>query len=67
MAKRDMKISINITQDEYKILEWLASHERRSISELAALIVVDNAYQLFNEKQPKGEWSIPTFIPINKL
>ena len=67
MAKRTKKISVNITEDEYKILEWLARHERRSVSELAALILVDNSQRLFEEKQPKGEWFIPIFVPTQTM
>lgn len=63
MAKRNKKVSINLTEEEYRILSWLASHTRRSISEIAALILVDNAQELFREMQPKGELSIPKFVP----
>ena len=66
MAKRTKKISVNLTEEQYAILDWLARHERRSVSELAALILVDNSQRLFEEKQPKGEWFIPTFIPTPK-
>ena len=66
MGKRTKKISINLTEEQYQLLEWLAQNERRSLSELASFILVDNAQLLFLEKQPKGEWSIPTFVPSPK-
>jgi len=67
MEKRTRKVSVNLTEEQYQMLEWLATHERRSISELAALILMDNAQLLFDEKQPKGEWFIPTFVPSSKV
>lgn len=66
MEKRNKKVSINITESEFQVLEWLAKKERRSVSELASLILMDNAILLFNECQPKGEWEVPTYIPNNK-
>lgn len=66
MAKRIKKVSINLTEEEYQLLEWLAKKERRSISELSSLILMDNAQLLFNEKQEQGEWFIPQFIPSPK-
>ena len=66
MAKRTKKVSINLTEDEYKIIEWLSRRERRSISEISYLILVDNAQQLFEEKQEDGEWCMPQFSPSPK-
>lgn len=66
MGKRTKKISVNITEEQYQIIDWLARQTRRSVSEIAALILVDNSQQLFNEMQPKGEWFIPQFIPSSK-
>lgn len=63
MAKRTKKISVNLTEDEYNVIDYLARHTRRSVSELAALILVDNSQKLFEEMQPKGEWFFPQFIP----
>ena len=63
MAKRDRKISVNLTEEQYQTLEWLALQERRTISELAALVLVDNSQRLFEERQPQSEWVVPTFIP----
>ena len=57
MGKRTKKISINITEEEFQLLEKLASHERRTISELASLILMDNALLLYGEMQPKGKMS----------
>ena len=57
-----MKISVNLTKGQYDTLEWLATQERRSISELAYLILVDNSQRLFNQRQPQGKWKKPTYI-----
>lgn len=61
MGKRTKKVSINITEEEYQLLEKLASHERRSVSELASLILMDNALLLYGEMQPKGKMSKVVF------
>ena len=66
MAKRTKKVSINLTQEEWETLEWLSRQERRTISELAQMILVDNAQLLFLEKQPQGEITIPHYIPKPK-
>ena len=66
MAKRTKKVSINLTEEEYQLLEKLALHERRSISELAALIVVDNALLLYGEMQPRGRLSQTIFYSPTK-
>lgn len=67
MEKRTKKVSINLTVEQYNTLVWLANQERRTLSELVALIVVDNSQKLFLEKHKKGEWSIPKFIPSNDV
>ena len=61
MEKRTKKVSINLTQEQYELLEKLAIMERRTISELAALIVVDTSQQLYVEWQPKGEFDKARF------
>ena len=45
--KRTNKVSINLTQEQFDILRTLANLERRTISELAALIVSDVSWSLF--------------------
>lgn len=62
--KRNQKVSINITQEEYDLLCALAKLERRSVSELAALIVVDTSQQLFLSKQEKGTMEVAHFYPM---
>ena len=66
MEKRVKKVSINLTQEQYDTLCWVADAERRSISELAALIVIDTTQMMFIDKQPKGTWERPKFIAPNK-
>lgn len=67
MDKRTKKISVNLTEEQYQVVEWLARQTRRSISELAALILIDNAQQLFIELQPQGELLQPRFIPDHSM
>ena len=66
MEKRTKKISVNLTEDQYQLIDWIARETRRSISEVAALILIDNAQLLFNEMQVQGEWERPQFTPHNK-
>ena len=61
--KKTKKISINLTEEEFNVVQWLATQERRTISEMVALIVVDNSQRLFEERQPKGEWKKAHFCP----
>lgn len=63
MEKKTKKISINLTQEEFNLIQALANIERRTISELSALILVDNAQQLFLNRQGKGEMKIAHFTP----
>ena len=63
MGKRTNKVSINLTQEQFDILRTLANIERRSISELAALIVSDVSRELFLEKQQQGKMQQARFVP----
>lgn len=63
MAKRNKKITINITEEYYKMLEHLAKGERRSNSELAALILCDNVQELFLQNQKHGDFKKVEYIP----
>lgn len=67
MAKKTKKISINLTEEEYRVIELLSIRERRSISEISALILVDNSLLLFQQTQTIGEWNKPIFIPGAKV
>ena len=60
--KRNNKVSINLTQEQYDLLKALANLERRSVSELAALIVIDNSQALFLKRQEKGKMTQARFI-----
>lgn len=62
-SKKTKKVSINLTEEQYNLLNALARMERRSISELAALIVVDNTEILYQQRQPKGTWEVARFVP----
>ena len=62
MGKRTNKVSINLTQEQFDILRTLANIERRTISELAALIVSDVSRELFLEKQQQGKMQKARFV-----
>ena len=64
--KRNNKVSINLTQEEFEILSKLAKMERRTISELAALIVSDTSLALFLAKQEQGTLEQAKFCPSQK-
>lgn len=65
--KRDNKVSINLTQEQYDLLSALARLERRSVSELAALIVVDTSKALFLDHQQKGTMTQAKFCALPTL
>ena len=62
MGKKEKKISINLTEEDYKLLERLSVRERRTISELCALIVMDNARLLLSQDSSKRI----TYVPKGK-
>ena len=64
--KRTNKVSINLTQEQIDILRTLANLERRTISELAALIVSDVSLSLFLERQQQGEMQQARFVPNDR-
>lgn len=49
--KKDNHILLNLTDAEYLIIKKLAEWDRRSVSELARLILCDNAKQIFLDRQ----------------
>lgn len=62
--KKTNKVSINLTQEQFNTLKALANIERRTISELAALIVVDTSETLFLSHQEKGELKQVRFVAL---
>jgi hypothetical protein len=62
--KKNKKVSINLTEEEFDLLNALAKLERRNISELAALIVVDTSRAMFLDKQEKGTLEVAHFYGI---
>jgi len=64
--KKSNHITINLNDNEYSLIKKLAALERRSISELCYLILIDNANLLFLDKQSKPEFKPAVFIPLNK-
>ena len=63
--KRDNKVCINLTQEQFDVLQALAKMERRTLSELAALIVVDTSLCMFLDHQQKGTFEQARFCPNN--
>lgn len=61
--KKNKKVSINLTEEQFDLLNALARMERRSVSELVALIVVDTSQVLFLDKQEKGTMEVVRFVP----
>ena len=61
--KRNKHITINMTLDEYNQLSTLARLLRRSISELASMILIDNCNRLFIEYHYKDNFKPVLFIP----
>ena len=60
--KKLKQVNISLTEDDYLILKTIALYERRSISDIARLILVDNALLLFKEKY-NNDFKKAHFIP----
>jgi len=65
--KKTRKISVNLTEDDYSMIEKLANLERRTVAELCALILVDNAWQLWLQKNSTTTLEKATFVPFQKI
>lgn len=63
--KKTKKVSINLTEEQFNILSALARLERRTISDLAALIVVDNSRAMFLSKQEQGKMEEVRFVYLS--
>jgi uncharacterized protein (DUF1778 family) len=63
--KRKNHITINLNDDEYNLIKKLAAADRRSVSDIAYLILIDNAMQLYQSKQ-SAEIKPAYFIPLKK-
>ena len=65
--KKDKHITINLTEVEYNALIKVAEYTRRSISEIASLILIDNMMALFLEYQSNDPLLKPScYIPTKK-
>lgn len=64
--KRKNHITINLNDDEYNLIKKLAAADRRSVSDIAYLILIDNALLLYQSKQGNAEFKPAQFIPLNK-
>ena len=65
--KKTRKISVNLTEDDYSMIEKLANLERRTVAELCALILVDNAWQLWLQKNSTTTLEKAIFVPFQKI
>ena len=63
MDKRNKHITINLTNDEYNYIIQLSKIYRRSVSEMAYLILIDNAIDLFLKNQKQGINKPAVFVP----
>lgn len=61
--KKDNHILINLSDDDYILIKTIATLERRSISEISRLILIDNAKKLYNQKYAIMQPAV--FIPEN--
>lgn len=67
--KKDKKllnqINISLTDDDYDVIKTIAFLEQRSISEVARLILVDNAWALYRQRYSHFEKAhfIPGVLP----
>lgn len=67
MDKKTKHITINLSQSDYDMINKLAVLLRRSVSELASLILIDNASKLFIEYHYKDNLKPALFIPSNDI
>ena len=65
--KKDKHILINLTENDYNIINTLARLLRRSVTELASMILIDNANKLFLEYHYKDNLKPVKFIPSNDI
>ncbi len=61
--KKTEHITINLTVEEYDYIKALAKIERRSITEIAKLILVDNAIKLFLDIHTNNDFKPAKYIP----
>ena len=65
--KKDKHILINLTENDYNVINTLARLLRRSVTELASMILIDNANKLFLEYHYKDNLKPVKFIPSNDI
>lgn len=65
--KKNKQVNISLDDDDYILLKTIAMLERRSISDIARLILIDNARLLYNERYVsiKPAYFIPGMLPGN--
>lgn len=63
--KKNKQVNISLDDDDYILLKTIAMLERRNISDIARLILIDNARLLYNQKYVsiKPAHFIPGVLP----
>ena len=62
--KKVYQINISLNSSEYNLIKTLAFLERRSVAEIARLILIDNALQLHKTKYCNYQKAV--FIPLKE-
>lgn len=69
-SKKTKHITINLTEDQYNYIVFLSNQYRRTETETATLILIDNAERLFIEvqrQQQQQQFKPAHFIPSNEF
>ena len=63
--KKNKQVNISLDDDDYALIKTIAFLERRSVSDIARLILIDNAKKLYNDKYVsfKPAHFIPGVLP----
>ena len=59
--KKNKHITINISDAEYTMLSRIAEIDRRNITELSKLILIDNVIELYNNYYSKSDIKPATY------
>lgn len=61
--KKNNQINISLSDYEYSVIKTIAYHERRTLADVARLILIDNANELIKKY---NQYEIAHFIPNKK-
>lgn len=59
--KKSKHITINVNDAEYSMLSRIAEIDRRNITELCKLILIDNVIELYNNHYSKSDITPATY------